>query len=166
MRMNVQKNQIFTIDITDMGTEGEGIGHLEDGYTLFVKDALIGDRIQARIVKAKKNYAYARLEKLLKPSPDRIEPRCAFARQCGGCQIQALSYDKQLEFKNRKVRNNLIRIGGFSPELVNTIMEAPCGMDQPFYYRNKAQFPVGTDKNGRLIAGFYAGRTQIGRAPV
>ena len=157
--MNVQKNQIFQVEITDMGTEGEGIGHLEDGYALFVKDALIGDRILARIVKAKKNYAFARLEKIVEPSPDRVEPLCAFARQCGGCQIQALSYEKQLEFKDRKVRNNLVRIGGFTPEKVDSIMEAPCGMEQPFYYRNKAQFPVGTDRNGRLIAGFYAGRT-------
>ena len=157
--MNVQKNQIYPVDITDMGTEGEGIGHLEDGYTLFVKDALMGDKILARIVKPKKNYAFARLEKIVEPSPDRVEPLCAYARQCGGCQIQALSYEKQLAFKDNKVRNNLIRIGGFSPELVDSIMEAPCGMEQPFYYRNKAQFPVGTDKNGRMVTGFYAGRT-------
>lgn len=164
--MNVQKNQIFTVQITDMGTDGEGIGHLEDtdafsdrGYTLFVKDAVLGDTVRARIVKAKKGYAYARLEEVLVPSPDRVEPACPYARQCGGCQLQALSYDKQLAFKDRKVKNNLIRIGGFSPEFVERIMEPPVGMEHPFRYRNKAQVPVGTDKNGRLIAGFYAGRT-------
>ena len=170
--MNVQKNQIYTVKITDMGTDGEGIGHLEEtgqesnaggalrsGYTLFVKDAVMGDTVRARIVKAKKGYAYARLEEVLEPSPDRVEPVCAYARQCGGCQLQAVSYEKQLAFKDRKVKNNLIRIGGFSPEFVEEIMESPVGMEKPFRYRNKAQVPVGTDKNGRLIAGFYAGRT-------
>lgn len=183
--MNIQKNQIYTVKITDMGADGEGIGHLEEtvlpdtdtaalkegqgvpgGYTLFVKDAVIGDVVRARIVKAKKGYAFARLEEILAPSPDRVEPVCPFARQCGGCQIQQLSYEKQLAFKNRKVKNNLIRIGGFAPDFVENLMEEPVGMfaDEngnkgPFHYRNKAQFPVGTDKNGRLITGFYAGRT-------
>ena len=164
--MNIQKNQIFTVKITDMGTDGEGIGHLEDsdalsgnGYTLFVKDAVLGDTVRAKVVKPKKGYAFARLEEVLEPSPDRVEPVCAYARQCGGCQLQAVSYEKQLAFKDRKVKNNLIRIGGFVPDFVEEIMEAPVGMEHPFHYRNKAQFPVGMDKNGRLIAGFYAGRT-------
>ena len=164
--MNIQKNQIFTVKITDMGTDGEGIGHLEDsgalsgnGYTLFVKDAVLGDTVRAKVVKPKKGYAFARLEEVLEPSPDRVEPVCAYARQCGGCQLQAVSYEKQLAFKDRKVKNNLIRIGGFAPDFVEKIMEAPVGMEHPFHYRNKAQFPVGMDKNGRLIAGFYAGRT-------
>ena len=164
--MNIQKNQIFTVKITDMGTDGEGIGHLEDsdalsgnGYTLFVKDAVLGDTVRAKVVKPKKGYAFARLEEVLEPSPDRVEPVCAYARQCGGCQLQAVSYEKQLAFKDRKVKNNLIRIGGFAPDFVEEIMEEPVGMEHPFHYRNKAQFPVGMDKNGRLIAGFYAGRT-------
>ena len=164
--MNIQKNQIFTVKITDMGTDGEGIGHLEDsgalsgnGYTLFVKDAVLGDTVRAKVVKPKKGYAFARLEEVLEPSPDRVEPVCAYARQCGGCQLQAVSYEKQLAFKDRKVKNNLIRIGGVAPDVGEEIMEAPVGMELPFHYRNKAQFPVGMDKNGRLIAGFYAGRT-------
>ncbi|MDO4333290.1 MAG: 23S rRNA (uracil(1939)-C(5))-methyltransferase RlmD [Eubacteriales bacterium] len=157
--MNVLKNQIYTVTITDMGSDGEGIGHLEDGYTLFVKDAVIGDVVKARIVKAKKGYAFARLEEITEPSADRVKTVCSFARQCGGCQIQALSYEKQIEFKNRKVKNNLIRIGGFEPDFVERLMEEPAGMEEPFHYRNKAQFPIGTDKSGRLITGFYAGRT-------
>ncbi len=157
--MNLQKNQIVEVTITDMGADGEGIGHLDAGYTLFVKDALIGDVVRAKIVRPKKGYAFARLEEILSPSPDRVEPVCPMARRCGGCQLQALSYEKQLEFKNRKVKNNLIRIGGLSPRLVEAVMEEPAGMEVPFFYRNKAQFPVGTDKNGRLVAGFYAGRT-------
>ena len=110
-----KKNDIVTIEITDMGVDGEGIGKV-DGFTLFVKDALIGDVAEVKVMKAKKNYGYARLMKLVTPSADRVEPVCPVARQCGGCQIQALSYEKQLEFKQNKVKNNLIRIGGFSPE--------------------------------------------------
>ena len=153
-----KKNDTVTIEITDMGIDGEGIGKV-DGFTLFVKDALIGDVAEVKVMKAKKNYGYARLMKLVTPSPDRVEPVCSVARQCGGCQIQALSYAKQLEFKHNKVRGNLIRIGGFDEALIDEIMEPIGGMKEPFHYRNKAQYPVGTDKEGQLIAGFYAGRT-------
>ena len=156
--MNYQKNDIVRVTIEDIGTEGEGIGKI-DGFTLFVKDAVVGDEIEAKIIKPKKNYAYARLEKVLTPSPFRVEPKCAYHRQCGGCQIQALSYEKQLEFNHNKVRNNLLRIGGFSEELLDDCMEPIVGMEEPYYYRNKAQYPVGTDKEGNIITGFYAGRT-------
>ena len=137
-----------------MGVDGEGIGHV-DGCTLFVKDALIGDVITAKVMKMKKNYGYARLMEILTPSPDRVEPKCAYHKQCGGCQIQALSYDKQLEYKKQKVLNNLTRIGGLT-ELTEFDL---IGMDEPYQYRNKAQFPFGTDKNGEIVTGFYAGRT-------
>lgn len=156
--MDYKKNDIVTLTIEDIGTEGEGIGKI-DGFTLFVKDAVVGDVIEAKIMKAKKNYAYARLERVITPSPFRVEPKCAYHRQCGGCQIQALSYDKQLEFKHNKVRNNLLRIGGFAPQLLEEIMEPIVGMDEPYHYRNKAQYPVGTDKEGTPVTGFYAGRT-------
>ncbi len=156
--MEYTKNDMVRVTIEDIGSEGEGIGKI-DGFTLFVKDAVVGDEVEARILKVKKNYAYARLEKVLKPSPFRVEPKCAYHRQCGGCQIQALSYEKQLEFKQSKVRNNLLRIGGFAPELLDKCMEPIVGMDEPFYYRNKAQYPVGTDKTDRPVTGFYAGRT-------
>ena len=153
-----KKNDVLTVEITDMGVDGEGIGKV-DGFTLFVKDALIGDVAEVKVMKAKKQYGYARLMKLLTPSPDRVEPVCSVARTCGGCQIQALSYSKQLEFKKNKVRGNLIRIGGFPEAFIDEIMEPIAGMEEPFHYRNKAQYPVGTDKEGNLIAGFYAGRT-------
>lgn len=137
-----------------MGVDGEGIGHAE-GYTLFVKDALIGDVIHAKVMKMKKNYGYARMMEIITPSPDRTEPKCPYHKQCGGCQIQALSYEKQLEYKKNKVLNNLSRIGGLTdlPEF------DLIGMDEPYHYRNKAQFPFGTDKNGDIVTGFYAGRT-------
>jgi 23S rRNA (uracil1939-C5)-methyltransferase len=107
----------------------------------------------------KKGYAYARLMNIIEPSPNRIEPKCQFHRQCGGCQIQALDYKAQLEFKSNKVKNNLIRIGGFEPEYIEKIMEPIVGMEEPYHYRNKAQFPIGIDKKGQIITGFYAGRT-------
>lgn len=154
--MEYKKNDMLTVTIEDMGHDGEGIGKV-DGYTVFVKDAVIGDTVQAKIMKAKKNYGYARLMEIITPSPDRVEPLCPYARQCGGCQIQALSYEKQLEYKENKIRNNLIRIGGFSADELP--MEPIIGMENPFHYRNKAQFPVGVDKEGNIVTGFYAGRT-------
>ena len=153
-----QKNDLVTVTIDDIGTEGEGIGKV-DGFTLFVKDAVPGDVVTAKIMKSKKTYAYARLEKVETPSPFRIEPICGFHRACGGCQLQTLRYEKQLEFKERKITNNLIRLGGFDPEYIKERMEPIVGMEEPFHYRNKAQYPVGTDKEGNPIAGFYAGRT-------
>ncbi len=156
--MEYKKNDYVTVTIEDIGSDGEGIGKV-DGFALFVKDAVIGDTVEAKIMKAKKHYAYARLEKVVEPSPFRVEPKCAYHRQCGGCQIQSLSYEKQLEFKQQKIRNNLIRIGGFAPEYVDERMEPIVGMDNPYNYRNKAQYPVGTDKDGNIITGFYAGRT-------
>lgn len=152
--MGLVKNEVIELTIDDMGTDGEGIGHY-DGITIFVKDAVIGDRILAKIMKMKKKYGYARLEKVLVSSEFRGEPKCKFYRQCGGCQLQALKYEEQLKFKERKIENNLRRIGGFE----NIPMLPIIGMDEPYYYRNKAQYPVGMDKDGNVVAGFYAGRT-------
>ncbi|MBR4780256.1 MAG: 23S rRNA (uracil(1939)-C(5))-methyltransferase RlmD [Lachnospiraceae bacterium] len=154
----MKKNDEFEIDITDIGNDGEGIGKHE-GMTFFIKGGLPGDRILAGAMKLKKTYGYARLVKVLKPSPFRVTPKCPISEKCGGCQIQSLSYEKQLELKERKITENLIRIGGFSPEFVKEHMEPIVGMEEPFRYRNKAQYPIGTDKNGQPIAGFYAGRT-------
>lgn len=153
-----KKDDIFTVKIEDIGSDGEGIGKIE-GYTLFIKDAVIGDVVRCKIMKAKKNYAYAKLEEIVVPSDVRVEPLCRYHRQCGGCQIQAMDYRAQLDYKQRKVKNSLIRIGGFEEELAERVMEPIVGMENAYHYRNKAQFPVGTDKEGNLIAGFYAGRT-------
>ncbi|MGN0473147.1 MAG: 23S rRNA (uracil(1939)-C(5))-methyltransferase RlmD [Lachnospiraceae bacterium] len=160
------KNQIVELTIEDIGSEGEGIGflqengqHAERGMAIFVKDTVPGDVAKIRIVKAKKNYAYGRLEEIVKPSPDRVVPPCPVARQCGGCQIQAMDYARQLAFKERKVINNLVRIGGFDEQRIRDMMEPIVGMETPYHYRNKAQFPVGCDREGNPVAGFYAGRT-------
>lgn len=153
-----KKNDVLTVKIEDIGSDGEGIGKIE-GYTLFIKDAVIGDTVSCKIMKTKKKYGYARLEEVLEPSPVREEAVCSFHRQCGGCQIQAMSYPAQLEYKQNKIRNSLLRIGGFAPELVDQVMDPIVGMDERFHYRNKAQFPVGMDRQGNIITGFYAGRT-------
>ncbi|MCI8682522.1 MAG: 23S rRNA (uracil(1939)-C(5))-methyltransferase RlmD [Lachnospiraceae bacterium] len=160
-----QKDMELELLIEDMGTEGEGIGKKE-GVAFFVKDAVLGDLVRVNIMKMKKNYGYARLIRVLKPSPYRTEPRCPMYRQCGGCQIQALDYGKQLEFKENKVKNNLTRIGGFQLEEAACesgkglpVIHPAMGMEEPYHYRNKAQFPIGTDKNGNIVTGFYAARS-------
>ncbi|MFA9379141.1 MAG: 23S rRNA (uracil(1939)-C(5))-methyltransferase RlmD [Lachnotalea sp.] len=152
--MNRNKNDNFKVTIEDMGIEGEGIGKV-DGYTWFIKDALMGDVVEAKAIKLKKNYGYAKLVAILEPSVYRTEPKCVYHKQCGGCQIQALDYKQQLIFKQNKVENNLKRIGNFHDIDVLPVI----GMEEPYYYRNKAQFPIGQDKDGNIIAGFYAGRS-------
>ena len=149
-----KKNDIVTIKITDQGATGEGIGKAE-GYTFFVKDTIIGDLVQVKVIKAKKSYGYARLMKVIEPSQYRVEPPCPIARSCGGCQLQAMQYAQQLKFKQEKVYNNIKRIAGITDFVMNSII----GMEEPFYYRNKAQFPIGKNKEGKIISGFYAGRT-------
>ena len=154
MKSEFKKDDCVTLHIEDIGTGGEGIGKV-DGFTFFVKDAIVGDVIEAKIMKLKKNYGYARLMKVLTPSKDRVEPKCPVARQCGGCQIQEMRYEAQLAFKQKMVQNNLERIGGLSDFEMYPVI----GMETPYAYRNKAQFPVGEDKDGNIVIGFYAGRT-------
>ncbi len=165
----LQKNQEVEVTIDNIGADGEGIGRI-DGYALFIKDALIGDVVKAKVMKAKKNYAYARLMEIITPSPYRITPPCDIARQCGGCQLQHLEYKKQLEYKRDKVINCLERIGKFkviqTEEPISEECEQECiqmappiGMEDPYFYRNKAQFPVGRNKEGKVVSGFYASRT-------
>lgn len=156
--MGFEKNQLLTVEIVDMTSEGEGIGKA-DGFPFFIKDAVIGDHACIRVTRVKKNYAYGKLEKVLTPSPFRVDAGCVFHKRCGGCQLQQMSYERQLQFKEDKVKNNLIRIGGFTKEKLEAVMESIVGMEEPFGYRNKAQYPVGTDKQGHPIMGFYAGRS-------
>lgn len=150
----MKKNDIVTVKIEDMSENGEGIGKL-NGYALFIKDTVIGDEAQVRLTKLKKNYGYARLLQVIIPSPMRVAPRCPVAAPCGGCQLQAMSYEGQLKFKEKKVRSLMERIG----KLENPPILPVIGMEEPWHYRNKAQFPVSQDENGRIRMGFYAGRT-------
>lgn len=154
--MELKKNQEILLTIEDFTKEGEGLGKYQ-GFPLFVKDTVIGDEAKVSITKLKKNYGYARLVEIKKPSPDRVTPPCPVARQCGGCKIQQLSYEKQKQFKWNQVANCMKRIGGF--EKIEEKMEPIYGMEHPWHYRNKAQYPIGKDKEGKITAGFYAGRT-------
>lgn len=173
--MEMKKNDRFVLKIEDMGENGEGIGRL-DGYIWFVKDAVIGDVIEAGVTKMKKQYGFARLIRVIELSEYRTEERCPSARRCGGCQIQAVDYQEQLRLKEKKVYNNLKRIGGLSSLLLPggeetteqtkeeternaVVMEPIIGMENPWRYRNKAQFPFGRNKDGNIVTGFYAGRT-------
>lgn len=169
--MNLKKNDVFEVTIEDMSDDGAGIGR-RDGYIWFIKDTVIGDRVKAKVMKTKKSYGFARLLEVISPSPARVEPACPAARRCGGCQLQAMSYEEQLRFKENKVYNNLVRIGKL--EGLRRVEEGDedeqgsggnsdflpiMGMENPWRYRNKAQFPFGTDREGNIMAGFYAGRT-------
>ena len=149
----MEKNEHVIVTIEDMSTDGEGVGRAE-GCALFIKDTVLGDRVEAVITKMKKNYGYARLVQVLEPSKDRVEAACPIARPCGGCQLQAMDYAVQLAWKREKVRRNLQKIGGLDVEVQPVI-----GMEHPRRYRNKTQVPIGRDKTGHIRAGFYAGRT-------
>ena len=151
-----QKGDPIILDIIDISNEGDGIGKT-DAFTWFIKDALPGDRVEALVMKTKKSYGFAKLSRILSPSKNRRAAPCPIAGPCGGCRLQSLSYEGQLSFKEKKVADALTRIGRFDRR--ELIIAPILKMEYPFRYRNKALFPLGVDKNGRLIAGFYAGRT-------
>ena len=153
--LNYKKGEMITVDITDFGENGEGIGKT-DAFTWFIKDTVIGDKVKAKVMKTKKSYGYARLDSIVKESPDRIEAKCPVARSCGGCTLQSLDYKAELRLKQNKVENHLKRIGGF--DLSSVEIEEIIGMEDPIRYRNKSQFPFGR-KNGKNITGYFAGRT-------
>lgn len=151
----LKKNDTIKLYIEDITNDGEGVGKL-DGFVWFVKDTIPGDEIEAIVMKQKKSYGYARLKSVIKESTDRICPKCQKARACGGCTLQCMDYKAQLKFKRNKVKNNLMRIGGFDGDFIEGILAGTVGMDEPWRYRNKAIVPVGKDKNGNITAGFYA----------
>lgn len=173
----LKKNDRIKLLITDMGVNGEGIGKYEppSGMTFFVKNAVIGDEVLAVVTGVKKGYGYAKVLEILMPSPDRVKPACPLAERCGGCQIMQLSYEAQLKFKEHKVRSDLERIGGQTDMEFEPIIGMETGrtgsseagpgrnmdpgMGQPLHFRNKMQFPVGWDREGHVVTGFYAGRT-------
>ncbi|MBR0090827.1 MAG: class I SAM-dependent RNA methyltransferase, partial [Lachnospiraceae bacterium] len=138
----LQKNDIRTCEITDFGENGEGIGRAS-GIPVFVSGALIGDTVKIKITKVKKKMAYARVEEILLPSPDRVAPACPVAAQCGGCQIMSYAYPAQLKYKEQKIRSLLQRIGHFDAEEIDDVLHPVIGMEAPYRFRNKAQVPVG-----------------------
>lgn len=163
-----KKGDMIELDIIDMSTTGEGIGKT-GAFTWFVKDSVVGDRISASVMKTKKSYGYARLNEVIKPSKDRIQPKCSVARACGGCSLQNMSYESQLELKDKMIINNLIRIGKFPKDYFvdetdlkeekDVCIHYPIiGMENPWRYRNKSIYPISL-KKGSAVYGFYAART-------
>ncbi|GBF78143.1 23S rRNA (uracil-5-)-methyltransferase RumA [Paenibacillus sp. 598K] len=162
MSIPVIKNEIVTVEIVGLTHEGEGVGRV-DGFTLFVRGALSGERVQAKVLKVKKQYGYAKLLELLEASPDRVSAPCDIYNQCGGCQLQHMSYEAQLRWKRQHVVDNLQRIGklqvaGADGQGVNAgagraeqsgiRVHDTLGMTDPWRYRNKAQVPVGMSDAG------------------
>ena len=153
----MKKNDFIELEIEDVTDDGSGIGHY-DGMAIFVKDSAVGDRVKAKIVKVKKHYAFGRVEEIILESHNRVEPACPVSRQCGGCTLQHISYEAELELKKNRVINCLKRIGGIdNPE---EYLEEVVGLgSSPERYRNKMQFPVGKNKDGMTVLGFYAGHS-------
>lgn len=149
----VKKDQILELEITSMTHEGMGVGKA-DGFAVFVQNAIIGERVMAKVIKVLKNYAVARINSFIEKSPERTEPFCPVYKRCGGCSLQHMSYKKTLEFKSQVVADNLARIGG----LTGLVIHPAIGMEKPVNYRNKAQYPVGMGIDGP-ISGFYARRS-------
>jgi 23S rRNA (uracil1939-C5)-methyltransferase len=149
----VEKNKEYVLNITSMGYEGEGVGKIE-GFTVFVPEALTGEEVKVKIVKVTKSHAFGKLLDILVPSKSRIKPTCPIYKRCGGCQLQHLSYEAQLKFKELRVRECIERIGKLEGILVHPTL----GMKEPYRYRNKVQLPVG-EKGGELQVGFYAVRS-------
>ncbi|WP_066057770.1 23S rRNA (uracil(1939)-C(5))-methyltransferase RlmD [Robertmurraya korlensis] len=149
----VQKNDYIEVQFEDLTHDGAGVAKV-DGYPLFVKNALPGERAKIKVIKAGKGYGFGRLEEILEESPYRVNAPCPIYKECGGCQLQHLSYEGQLLAKEKQVRDVLTRIG----KLENVKVHPVLGMSEPWRYRNKAQVPVG-EREGGLIAGFYQQRS-------
>lgn len=149
----VQKNDYIDVVFEDLTHEGAGVAKV-DGYPLFVPNGLPGEKAKIKVIKANKGYGFGRLIETYEESPYRVEAPCPIYKECGGCQLQHLSYEGQLKAKEKQVRDVLTRIG----KLENVKVHSVLGMQDPWRYRNKAQVPVG-EQEGGLIGGFYQQRT-------
>ena len=152
--MPLQKNQILTLRIERLSSDGSGVAHSADGEAVFVPGTAPGDEARVHIVKDCGRYAFGILDELLTPSPDRVPVDCLVAGPCGGCSLRHLDYAAELRAKQESVLDAFRRIGGLEVPVLD-IQPSP-EVDR---YRNKVQFPVGVDKNGVPCIGFYAGRT-------
>lgn len=150
----VKKNEHSIIEITDISSDGNGVGAI-DGFTVFVPMTAIGDKAEIIVVKVLSSYAVGRMMKLIEPSPDRQDAPCPVFKRCGGCHLQHINYKAQLNVKKNFIEAAFRRIGGFAGFECDEII----GMDEPFRYRNKCIFPIGADKSGEIISGFYARRS-------
>ena len=152
--MPLQKNQVLTLQVERLSSDGSGVAHSPEGETVFIPGAAPGDEARVRIVKDCKRYAFGILDEVLTPSPDRIPVDCAVAGPCGGCSLRHLDYAAELRAKQENVADAFARIGGLDVPVLPIV-----GSPEIDRYRNKVQFPVGTDKAGRPCIGFYAGHT-------
>lgn len=150
--MNLNKNEIIRLTITSATAEGSGVGKTSDGIAVFVPGSAIGDVLSVRILKAKKTYAFGKIEEILKPSSKRIVPDCPIFSKCGGCVWRHINYDEECRIKQQKVEDAVKRIGGFDTVKFKPIIPN----ENIIRYRNKAQFPIGTDKDDNAVMGFYA----------
>ncbi|MEE1491629.1 MAG: TRAM domain-containing protein, partial [Massilioclostridium sp.] len=150
--MPIQKNQIHRLEITDLNSDGNGVGKI-DGFVVFVPMTAVGDLIEAKIVKVLKQYAFGIVERILSLSPDRIDNDCPVYRQCGGCSLRHIRYEAELDIKRRQVEACFRRIGG-----IDLTVERILSNPHTEGYRNKAQFPVAL-RDGKAVAGFYAKRS-------
>ncbi|WP_139339534.1 23S rRNA (uracil(1939)-C(5))-methyltransferase RlmD [Bacillus dakarensis] len=149
----VQKNEYYDIQFEDLTHDGAGVAKVE-GYPIFVPNGLPGEKAKIKITKVNKGYSFGRLIEIYEKSADRVDAPCPIYKECGGCQLQHLSYEGQLKAKEKQVRDVLTRIGKLNDVLVHPVL----GMEDPWRYRNKAQVPVG-EREGGLIAGFYQKRS-------
>lgn len=170
MSEKIEKNKEYIIEIDGMGYQGEGVGKV-DGFTIFIQGAIQGEKVKVKVIKVNKNFAFGKLLEVLEPSPYRANPLCSIYKRCGGCQLQHMSYEGQLDFKKKRVKDCLERIGKFEVEEQDRIFKDnvlekssedtsvklynTLGMTNPYRYRNKVQLPVGKC-NQKINIGFYA----------
>src|SRR5699024_10369786 len=149
----VKKNQTIELTFEDITHEGAGVGKI-NGYPLFVPYGLPGESAKVKVIKVKKNFGFGKLVEMTEESDQRVKPPCNVYYKCGGCQLQHMSYEMQLEMKRNQVKGALKKIGHIEDIPVHDTI----GMEDPWRYRNKVQIPVGV-KNGELITGFYRKRS-------
>ncbi len=149
-KVNLKKNDEIELSITALSSEGSGIGHYK-GMAVFVDSAAVGDTLKVHIIKVKSSYAVGKIVKIIKPSKHRIPPDCPVYDRCGGCSYRHISYEQELTVKRQRVEDALRRIGG-----LNISVDEIISQENTDCYRNKAQYPIGFDADGKTVIGFYA----------
>lgn len=150
----VKKNEVYEGEVVDLTHEGHGVVKNER-YPIFIPQTLVDEKIKYKVIKVKKNFAIGKLIEVQSPSQDRVEPPCVYYQQCGGCQLQHLSYEAQLEMKRKQVINLFHHKG----KMTHVPIHPTVGMEHPWHYRNKSQIPVGTGRHNEVEMGFYRQRS-------
>ena len=151
--MNIQKNQEYIVEIVDNGFEGEGIAKI-DNFTIFIPGAIKGEKVKILIVKVLSSHAFGKILEIIKKSEYRQDVDCSTYKRCGGCNLRHVKYKETLKMKQNAVQSLV------NKTLKNKIqVQSTIGMENPFHYRNKAQYPIGINKEGQPIIGVFANRT-------